>query len=230
MTESPPSIAAFVPMRHSSERVRGKNYRPLGGKPLFHHILHALGECELVTETVVDTDSELIMEDIRSSFPDVRVIERPRELRGGHVPMTAVLTHDVSVVEADLYLQTHSTNPLLRAATITHALQSFLDCRGRHDSLFSVTPLQTRLWSRDGDPLNHDPDVLIRTQDLEPVMEENSCLYLFDKRTLLETGRRFGTTPLLFPVDRDEAWDIDEESDWRIAEALFTATEAGADR
>ena len=229
MTDSSPTIAAFVPMRHSSERVRGKNYRPLGGKPLFHHILGALADCPLVTQTVVDTDSELIMEDLRSSFPDVHIIERPQDLRGGHVPRTAVLAHDVSVIDADLYLQTHSTNPLLRATTISNALQSFLDSRDRHDSLFSVTPLQTRLWSPAGEPLNHDPDVLVRTQDLEPVMEENSCLYVFEKRALLETGRRFGTTPLLFPIERDEAWAIDEESDWRIAEALFAATEAGTE-
>ena len=232
MTEPLPSIAAFVPMRHSSERVRGKNYRPLGGRPLFHHILAALAECELVAETIVDTDSELIMEDVRESFPDVGLIERPEELRGGHVPMTDVLTHDVSVVEADLYLQTHSTNPLLRPATITAALRRLLESRDAHDSLFSVTPLQTRLWSPAGKPLNHDPSILIRTQDLEPVMEENSCLYVFDKATLLETGRRFGTRPLLFPIERDEAWDIDEESDWRIAEALFAAAAAdqGPDR
>ena len=32
-------IAALVPMRHHSQRVPGKNYRPLAGKPLFHHII-----------------------------------------------------------------------------------------------------------------------------------------------------------------------------------------------
>lgn len=221
MSESRERIVALVPMRHSSERVRGKNYRPLGGRPLFHHIVETLGACSQVAQVVVDTDSDLIKEDLATSFPDVGVIDRPSELLGGEVPMTDVLAHDVSVVEADLYLQTHSTNPMLRATTIDAALEAFAAARDRYDSLFTVTPLHTRLWSAAGDPLNHNPDVLIRTQDLEPVMEENSCLYLFDRDTLQRTGRRIGDRPRLYPIERDEAWDIDDESDWRIVEALF---------
>ena len=38
----PQKIVALVPMRHHSERVPGKNYRMLAGKPLFHHILDSL--------------------------------------------------------------------------------------------------------------------------------------------------------------------------------------------
>ncbi len=220
MTEPPARIVALVPMRHSSERVPGKNYRPLCGKPLFHHIVESLLACPEIAEVVIDTDSELIKDDVSSSFPAVRIIDRPEELLGGEVPMTAVLAHDVSVVDADFYLQTHSTNPLLRRETIRAAIAAFAERRDEHDSLFTVTPLQARLWTPHGEPVNHDPDVLLRTQDLEPVMEENSCLYLFDAATLSRTGRRIGERPLLFPVERDEAWDIDDESDWRIAEAL----------
>ena len=223
MPEAPERIVALVPMRHSSERVRGKNYRPLGGRPLFHHIVGSLLACSEIAEVVIDTDSELIKEDAAASFPAVRVIDRPRELLGGEVPMTAVLAHDISVVEADLYLQTHSTNPLLKQSTISAAIRTFLEHRDEHDSLFTVTPLQVRLWTPGGAAINHDPDVLLRTQDLEPVMEENSCMYLFDRPTLERTGRRIGERPLLFPLDREEAWDIDEEADWRIVEALYAA-------
>jgi CMP-N-acetylneuraminic acid synthetase len=221
MAESSVRIAALVPMRHSSERVRGKNYRPLGGRPLFHHIVGALEACPEIAEIAIDTDSELIKEDLASSFPGVRVIDRPAELLGGDVPMNDILAHDVTLVDADLYLQTHSTNPLLRAETISAAVRAFLEQRDRYDSLFSVTPLQVRLWTADGKPINHDPEVLLRTQDLPPVMEENSCLYLFDRATLERTGRRIGDRPLLFPIERGEAVDIDDESDWSLVEALF---------
>jgi len=228
MPEAAERIVALVPMRHSSERVRGKNYRPLGGRPLFHHIVGSLLACSEIAEVVIDTDSELIKNDVAASFPAVRVIDRPRELLGGEVPMTAVLAHDISIVEADLYLQTHSTNPLLKQSTISAAIRAFLDHRDEHDSLFTVTPLQVRLWTPGGTAINHDSDVLLRTQDLEPVMEENSCMYLFDRPTLERSGRRIGERPLLFPLDRDEAWDIDDESDWRIVEALFAEASKGA--
>lgn len=212
-------------MRHSSERVKGKNYRPLGGRPLFHHIVSALSACPHVDEVAIDTDSDHIAADAEAAFPDVRIIMRPEEIRGGDVPMNTVLLHDVSQVSADLYLQTHSTNPLLRTETITAAIEAFLAGGDRYDSLFSVTPLRTRLYTEDGAPINHDPGVLLRTQDLPPVMEENSCLYLFSGDTLREHGNRIGERPLLYPLDAEEAVDIDEELDWKVVEALYAARE-----
>ena len=127
------SIVAFVPMRHSSERVVGKNYRRLGGKPLFHHIVESLLACSHIDQVVIDTDSPLIMEDARAAFPTVRIIERPQHLLGADVPMNQVLLHDICEVAGDLYLQTHSTNPLLSPATITTALETFLSSRGTYD-------------------------------------------------------------------------------------------------
>jgi CMP-N-acetylneuraminic acid synthetase len=218
-----PRIVALVPMRHTSERVPGKNYRPLGGRPLFHHIVGTLRSCLEIDEVVIDTDSEQIRADAAVSFPDVRVLERPEHLRAGTVPMNDVLLHDTGLVDADLYLQTHSTNPLLRASTISAAIGRFLAERADHDSLFGVTRLQTRLWSAAGSPLNHDPTVLMRTQDLDPVYEENSCIYLFTRELLAGRGTRIGARPLLYEIPRDEAWDIDEEIDFDVASALFEA-------
>lgn len=214
-------VVAIVPMRHESERVSGKNYRMLGDRPLFHHIVSTLLSCPRVAETVIDTDSPLIREDARRAFPSVNVVERPEHLLGGTVPMNDVLLHDVGRIDADFYLQTHSTNPLLRAESITAAIDRFLGAQPEHDSLFSVTRLQTRLWSADREPINHDPRVLLRTQDLPPVYEENSCLYLFSRQSLELHGNRIGERPLLFELPRDEAWDIDEEIDFAVAEALY---------
>jgi CMP-N-acetylneuraminic acid synthetase len=219
-------IVAFVPMRHDSERVKGKNYRPLGGRPLYHHIVSSLLACPQIDEVVIDTDSTLITGEVASTFPEVRVLPRPEHLLGGDVPMNDVLLNDIEQVEADLYVQTHSTNPLLRAETIQAALDAFLDARDRHDSLFTVTPLHTRLWTPDGEAINHDPEILLRTQDLPPVMEENSCLYVFDAATLRQRGNRIGERPLLYALEPHEACDIDDELDWMLVEALYAQREA----
>jgi CMP-N-acetylneuraminic acid synthetase len=214
-------IAALVPMRHHSQRVPGKNYRPLAGKPLFPYIMEPLREVDQLDEVVVNTDSDVIKKGLRHDFPDVRIIDRPPGLAGDKVSMNTILAYDVQMVEADYYLQTHSTNPLLTADSISRALETFLAIFPENDSLFSVTPLQTRLWSQDGKPLNHDPDLLIQTQDLPPVYEENSCLYLFTKEILLERSNRLGGNPLLFEIDPLEAWDIDTELDFLICEQLM---------
>jgi len=216
-----PKIVALVPMRHHSQRVPGKNFRPLAGKPLFHHIISTLLATPELYQVVVDTDSPPIMQGLQQLFPTVTILERPVELRGDPVSMNEILVYDTSQVPADYYLQTHTTNPLLSSSTISHAIQVFLGNLPDHDSLFSVTRLQTRLWDQAGCAINHDPSVLIQTQDLPPVYEENSCIYIFDRQTLLSRRNRLGVHPLLFEMDAAEAWDIDEELDFSITEYLM---------
>lgn len=213
-------IVGLVPMRHVSERVPGKNYRHFHGRPLYHHVIEALLASGRLDEVLIDTDSPVITEDARR-WDSVRVIPRPEHLLGDEVPMNTILEHDVSQIDADWYLQTHSTNPLLEPATIASAIDAMLGDQAGHDSLFSVTPLQTRLYWPDGRAINHDPAVLLRTQDLPPVYEENSCLYLFTRETLTKCGARIGERPILFEMDPEEATDIDVELDFRTAEALY---------
>ena len=115
-------IIALVPMRHHSQRVPGKNFRLLAGKPLFHHIINTLLAVPEITDILVDTDSEPIIESLRLHFPSVKVINRPEHLRADAIPMNDILIHDTAQVEADFYLQTHSTNPLLTSATVSRAI------------------------------------------------------------------------------------------------------------
>jgi CMP-N-acetylneuraminic acid synthetase len=220
-------IVALVPMRHDSERVPGKNHRPRAGKPLYRHIVETLLLVPEIDRVVIDTDSHTIKVDAAVAFPNVVVLDRPEHLRDGNIPMNDVLMNDVRQLPAELYLQTHSTNPLLKASTISRAINALRTSPG-HDSLFTVTRIQARLWSHEGKPLNHDPAVLLRTQDLDPVYLENSCMYLFTRELLEGRGTRIGAHPLLFEVDRDEASDIDEEQDFRMVEAMLLGAAARA--
>ncbi len=214
-------VVALVPMRHHSQRVPGKNYRQLAGKPLFHHIILNLLACPEIQEVVVDTDSEPIMDGLRQDFPSVRVIERPQGLRADAIPMNEILAYDTSQVDADFYLQTHSTNPLLRSETLSKAMQTFLKSYPAYDSMFAVTRRQVRLWDQLGRAINHNPAILLQTQDLPPVYEENSCIYIFTRQNLLTRRNRLGERPMMFEIDAAEAWDIDNELDFKIVDLLF---------
>lgn len=214
-------IIALVPMRHHSQRVPGKNYRPLAGKPLFHHILETLLSVPEIDEIVVDTDSIPVMEGLERHFPQVKTINRPDGLRADSVPMNDILKYDTAQAPADFYLQTHSTNPLLKPVTVSRAVGDFLSAYPGNDSLFSVTRLQTRLYFRDGTAINHNPRELIQTQNLPPVFEENSCLYIFTRENLLKRNHRIGEKPLMYEIAAEEAWDIDEELDFAICEFLL---------
>jgi CMP-N-acetylneuraminic acid synthetase len=214
-------IVALVPMRHHSQRVLGKNFRPLAGKPLFHHIIGVLLACPEISQVVVDTDSQPVMQGLQDQFPEVTILERPEQLRADTISMNEILVYDTSQIQADYYLQTHTTNPLLRTSTISRAIQTFLANIPAYDSLFSVTRIQTRMWDQHGHAINHDPAVLLQTQDLPPVYEENSCIYIFNRQTLHSRRNRLGRHPFMFEIDKAEAWDIDEELDFLIAEFLM---------
>jgi len=212
-------VTAIVPMRHSSERVAGKNYRALGGKPLFRHIVDTLLESESVKQVVIDTDSPTIMEYTATHLPDVLVLQRPEHLRDGSTPMNAVLANTLSQLDGDNFLQTHSTNPFLRSQTIDRAVRHFFE--EKVDSLFTVTPMHARFWWDAERPVNHDPAVLLRTQDLAPLYLENSCIYIFRRDPFLTEGNRITMKRGIFPMSALEAVDIDTEEEWDLAAALM---------
>ncbi|HBX69290.1 MAG TPA: acylneuraminate cytidylyltransferase [Chloroflexi bacterium] len=226
--KKPPKMIALVPMRHHSQRVPGKNYRPLASKPLYQHIISTLLAVPELSDILVDTDSPEVIAGLRENFPSVKVIERPAHLRADDIPMNEILLHDTAQIEADFYLQTHSTNPLLKAETVSRAIQSLISNYPAYDSLFSVTRLQTRLWDQLGRAINHNPAILLQTQDLPPVYEENSCIYIFRRETLLARRNRLGDRPMMFPIPAAEAWDIDEELDFRMVE-IMTQLQKGAE-
>jgi CMP-N-acetylneuraminic acid synthetase len=214
-------IVALVPMRHHSQRVPGKNYRLLAGKPLFYYVIETLLACPEISQVVVDTDSQPVMDGLQADFPAVQRLERPERLRADDISMNEVLAYDTSQVTADYYLQTHSTNPLLQSQTVSAAIRKFLAIYPTYDSLFTVTRLQSRLWDEQGKAINHNPAVLLQTQDLPPIFEENSCIYIFSRATLVERHNRLGYRPYMFEIPAAEAWDIDDELDFRITDILM---------
>jgi N-acylneuraminate cytidylyltransferase len=134
--------------------------------------------------------------------------------------MNPLIAYHLDNVEGEYFLQTHSTNPLIRAETIDGAVEAFFNNEA-HDSLLSVTALHTRLYWPDGRAVNHDPSELIPTQHLPPIYEENSCLYIFSRASFAATGLRLGKRPMLYPTPAIESVDIDEDYDFAIAEALM---------
>ena len=215
------SIVALLPMKGHSERIPGKNLKRLVGKPLFFWILETLSASPGISKIVINTDSEEIATLAISHF-DVVVHERPISLIGDFVSMNRIIEHDLSRLEGDEYfLQTHATNPLISLDTITKAIDCFFDHLDRYDSLFSVNRHQARFYDDSGRPVNHDPSELIRTQDLRPLYEENSNLYLFSRQSFFRRAQRIGTSSAMFEMDRMESTDLDSPSDWDLAEVML---------
>lgn len=215
-------IVALLPMKGHSERVPNKNIRSFCGRPLFHVVAETLELCDCIETIVINTDSEIIAEDAKKHFSKVKIVERPADLQGDFVPMNDIIAYDLKMTNGEHYLQTHSTNPLLTKKTVESAVETYFKSLDQFDSLFTVTRLQTRLYWESGEPVNHNPQELLRTQDLPPVFEENSNLFIFSKKAFTTAGdKRIGLKPAMYPMDKLEAVDIDEEADFRLAEMLY---------
>jgi CMP-N-acetylneuraminic acid synthetase len=213
-------IVALLPMKANSERVKGKNFREFCGKPLFRWILDTLLEVEQIDQVIINTDARHILAENGLVETDrIRIRDRKPEICGDLVSMNLVLADDVENVDADIYLMTHTTNPLVSADTIRKALAAYEAALAdaSADSLFTVDKIQTRFYRGDCSAVNHDPDNLVRTQDLEPWFEENSNIYLFTRPSFASTGARIGRKPMMHEGPQFESIDIDTPEDWDFA-------------
>ena len=216
------TIIALLPMKGNSERVPEKNLKNFAGKPLFHSILSTLLSSKYISKVIINTDSEKIAQNAVDNFQRVEIHWRPEEICGDMVSMNKIIENDLNQLDSECFIQTHSTNPLISVETIDNAIKTFFEMPEPYDSLFSVTRLQTRLYWKDGEPINHNPDELLRTQDLQPVFEENSNFFIFSKKSFLNAGNtRIGNCPKMHEVNKTEASDIDDPEDFEIAEAIF---------
>lgn len=216
-------LKALLPMKGNSQRVPNKNMRSFNGYPLYHAITKSLLNSQYIESVVINTDSDIIAKDAKEHFGDkITIINRPKEIQGDFVSMNDILAYDLSKLDGQYFLQTHSTNPLLKSSTIDEAVEKYFEELEQFDSIFGVTRVQTRFYDKNAKPINHDPEKLLRTQDLEPMYEENSNFYIFSRDSFNKAGqKRIGSKPNIFEMNKLEAVDIDEPEDFELAELLY---------
>ena len=216
-------VTLLLPMKRNSERVPNKNLKLFNGKPLFQAVIDELIKSKYINKVIINTDSDLIAESAVNVYKDfVHIHKRPKNIQGDFVSMNKIIEYDLNNSDSDIYIQTHSTSPLLAIRSIDAAIEKMISKATDFDSIFSVTKIQTRFYDKNGNPFNHDPKELLRTQDLEPLFEENSSFYIFTKESFKNAdNKRIGLRPLMFEIDKIEAIDIDKPSDFIIAESLY---------
>ena len=213
------NICALVPIKKNSDRVKNKNFKNFNNKPLFHWIIKTLDSSKYISKIIVNSDSEIIKNNVHKLSKKVVFNARIKKLIGDKVSMNKIIDYDIKSYEADFYLQTHVTNPILSVQTINKSINFFLKQK-KFDSLFSVTEKNIRLWDEKLKPVNHNPHSLIRTQDLKNLYEENSCIYIFSKKSFNLKKNRIGSYPTMFKINKLEAIDIDDAYDFKFAEQI----------
>ena len=218
-------MIAIVPMKAVSERVPGKNMREFNGKPLFYWIFKTLHNSKLISEVILTTDNVDLADKVLQYFPNVKIYFRPKHLLGNHITANALIEHVLEKHEkGHHFLYTHSTNPLLKTETIDEAIKIYHELFPIYDTLMGVTKHKMRLYDQYGTPMNHDPRVIVPSQELKPVFEDNSNMYMFSRELFPKTGR-VGANPYLFEINKLESIDIDYEEDFILAERIMQINE-----
>lgn len=220
-------MIALLPMKAHSARVPNKNTKLLHGRPLFFYIADSLKNAGTFESLAINTDSHQIAQLATDRYGDwIRIIDRPPELVGDDADFFSILAHDIVLLGVENnYFQTHSTNPLLSTETIRSAVERYYigSRAGEFDSLFSVNARKKRFYDKNLNPINHDPAVLLPTQDLDVIYEENSNFYVFSGKGFIRNKHRIGPNPGHYIMGRNpvEGIDIDEITDWDFAEAIL---------
>lgn len=207
-------IVAIMPIKLHNERCPGKNTRILGDKPLLQHELSNLKRTDLCDSINVYCSDEAVVPFLPEG---VHFIKRPKYLDLPTSNFTQIFDSFIETVDADIYVYAHATAPFITIDTMKQCIEAVKS--GNYDSSFCAVKLQDYLW-QDGEPLNFDASDLPRTQDLKPIYQETSGVYVFTKNVYLKYRRRIGKKPFIREVSFKEAVDIDNTEDFELAEAL----------
>ena len=208
-------IVAVMPIKLKNERCPGKNTRKLGSKPLLQYELDSLKQTGLCNEINVYCSDEAVV----PFLPDgVNFLKRSKELDLPTSNFTQIFSCFMAEKEADIYVYAHATAPFVTVDTMKQCINAVLS--GEYDSAFCAEKLQDYLWM-DGKPLNFDATNVPRTQDLKPIYQETSGVYVFTKEVFEKYKRRIGMKPFIKEVSFREAVDIDNPEDFDLAEVML---------
>lgn len=216
-------IGCFIPIKQISERVKGKNFRQIGGVPLYQAIIKKACLSGCFDLVVVDTDSVEIAEFAVSC--GARHLQRQPELLDNSANGNDLLVHHFMVFPGfDYYFQLFATAPLIKKSTIVSAVEQLVNST-TCDSVFTAIRHHGFFW-RAGMPISYRPDLLPRSQDLVSLDEETTGLYGITAQALNKYRSRIGAKPLVIPVSKLEAVDLNNDDDFAFADWLVESKRA----
>lgn len=180
-----------------------------------HFIQKACLDAKTIDEVYIYCSDEAVKEYI---LPRVKFLQRPEYLDGDNINANDLIREFMKVIDADIYVNAHTTSPFAKAETIDDCVSHVAS--GEYDSAFCAEVLRTFMWEN-GRPINFDPDHFPRTQDLPLIYGETSIAYVFTKEAFLIHNRRLGSHPYIKEVGRIEAMDIDYPEDFEICNVIY---------
>tara|TARA_Y100001970_G_C14106435_1_gene788389 strand:+ start:207 stop:866 length:660 start_codon:yes stop_codon:yes gene_type:complete len=203
-------IVAIIPIKSKSERVRGKNFRKIKGKPLYRYLLDKLKKCDF-DEIYVDSDSKEIAKYCREN--KFKYIERLSKLAKNNANGNDLLNYHQKLIKADCYFQLFVTSPLIKVSSINQCIR-IMRKNKNYDSIFTIKKIFSWFWYKKN-PVNYNPKILPRSQDATPVIQETTALYGIRAESLKARKCRIGKKPYMFELEDSEVIDLDNEVDFQ---------------
>jgi CMP-N-acetylneuraminic acid synthetase len=221
-------IVGIIPARLGSRRVKTKNLRLLGGKPLIYYAIQAVKGCSSFDETYVNSESELFGQ-VAERY-GMAWYKRPPELAVSSSLIDEYIYEFIASVPCDVLAVINPTSPFITSTEIDAAVDNFLasDC----DTQLACEEVQTHCFLS-GQAVNFSTDGLHPgSETLEPIKALNFAVTIWDAHKFKEQYEREGhgvyTGKLgFFTFEGLSTVDIDYEEDFALAEGLMASREAG---
>ena len=212
-------IIALIPARGGSKGIPRKNLKSLNGLPLIAYTIKDSLNSRLLDEVYVSTEDKEIKE-ISQKY-GAKVIDRPSNLSSDASSTESVMLHAASYLENDFDFMVllQCTSPLRGENDIDLAIKKIID--GKKDSLLSGYRNDHFLWDNKGNPINYDYAKRPRRQEKEWEFVENGSIYITSKKALLKEKCRLGGRIGQHLMPKLTSFEIDEESDFRLAEFMM---------
>lgn len=219
----------IITARGGSKRIPRKNIRDFCGKPIIAYAIHTAITSYLFEEIMVSTDDEEIAAVAKSYGAKVPFM-RSAEAANDYTPTAPVLIeviHEYQKRERqfDYLCCIYPTSPLLRGSRLVQAFE--LLTQNELDCVFPILrfgfPIQRafRLHENGLVSMFHPENLIVRSQDLEPAYQDAGQFYFMKVVSLLEKQSLVTDRTAGLLLDEMEAQDIDNLSDWQIAEFKY---------
>ncbi len=222
---------AFIPVRGGSKSIPLKNIKPICGKPLIYWTARAACECKYIDKVYISTDSILIRDCINDFtqgldhdlFKSIEVIGRSEHTASDTASTESAMLEFAENYSFENIVLIQATSPLLTSSDLEKGFEVFN--YDSTDSVLSVVRQKRFTWETDSNgnshPSNYDIFNRPRRQNFNGFLVENGAFYITSKDALTKTGNRISGNIKTVEMPSGSYFEIDEEEDWIIIEALL---------
>lgn len=212
-----------IPARENSKRLKNKNTKILNNKPLINYILDILEKNIFKEDIYVSTDSKKII-NILKNYKKIKIVRRPKKISTDSSTIEDAILHLIRAKKLKNYnwvITIQPNSPFLKLNSIKKIIS--LTKSTNANCIMTVTKNYSDLWVQDKSKyikrlFKNAPR---RTQLRKPVFEENSAIYATRVSYLMKTKKIFDKKNIFLELSKIEGLDINDSSDFKLAESLL---------